>query len=171
MLFVLARNLFRSRPGRALIALRDNPIGAEVSGVNLAHYKVIAFGLSSAYAGIAGSLLMFRSDIASGSSYSLNRSIALITGLVLGGLATIVGPVIGGLIIVWLPRLIEDRIHGSDPRDKAWSTIVVRRVADRHHVRLSGRLGEPGAHDSVEVRGDPTSDPRAARSRAGGARN
>ena len=67
---------------------------------------------------------MFRSDIASGSSYALNRSIALITGLVLGGLATIVGPVIGGLIIVWLPRLIEDRIHGSDPRDKAWSTIA-----------------------------------------------
>ena len=58
VLFVLARNLFRSRPGRALIALRDNPIGAEVSGVNLARHKVIAFGLSSAYAGIAGSLLM-----------------------------------------------------------------------------------------------------------------
>ncbi|MEO5841447.1 MAG: branched-chain amino acid ABC transporter permease [Acidimicrobiales bacterium] len=124
VLFVVARNLFRSRPGRALIALRDNPIGAEVSGVNLAHYKVVAFGLSSAYAGIAGSLLMFRSDIASGSSYSLNRSIALITGLVLGGLATIVGPVIGGLIVVWLPKLIEDRIHGDDPREKSWSTIV-----------------------------------------------
>ncbi|MEO8696904.1 MAG: branched-chain amino acid ABC transporter permease [Acidimicrobiales bacterium] len=124
VLFVVARNLFRSRPGRALIALRDNPIGAEVSGVNLARYKVVAFGLSSAYAGIAGSLLMFRSDIASGSSYSLNRSIALITGLVLGGLATIVGPVIGGLIVVWLPKLIEDRIHGDDPREKSWSTII-----------------------------------------------
>jgi branched-chain amino acid transport system permease protein len=124
VLFVIARNLFRSRPGRALMALRDNPIGAEVSGVNLARYKVFAFGLSSAYAGIAGSLLMFNSNIASGSSYSLNRSIALITGLVLGGLATIVGPVIGGLIVVWLPKLIEDRIHGDDPREKAWSTIV-----------------------------------------------
>ena len=54
VLFVIARNLFRSRPGRALIALRDNPIGAEVSGVDLARYKVMAFGLSSAYAGIAG---------------------------------------------------------------------------------------------------------------------
>lgn len=124
VLFVIARNLFRSRPGRALIALRDNPIGAEVSGVDLARYKVMAFGLSSAYAGIAGSLLMFRSDIASGSSYSLNRSIALITGLVVGGLATIVGPVVGGLIVVWLPKLIEDRVHGDDPREKAWSTIV-----------------------------------------------
>jgi branched-chain amino acid transport system permease protein len=67
---------------------------------------------------------MFNSDIASGSSYSLNRSIALITGLVLGGLATIAGPVIGGLVVVWLPKLIEDRIHGDDPRDKSWSTIV-----------------------------------------------
>ncbi|HUP76868.1 MAG TPA: branched-chain amino acid ABC transporter permease [Acidimicrobiales bacterium] len=123
VLFVIARNLFRSRPGRALIALRDNPIGAEVSGIDLARYKVVAFGLSSAYAGIAGSLLMFRSDIAAGSSYSLNRSIALITGLVLGGLATIIGPVIGGLVVVWLPKLIEDRIHGDDPREKSWSTI------------------------------------------------
>ena len=124
VLFLLARNLFRSRPGRALIALRDNPVGAEVSGVNLALYKVMAFGLSAAYAGIAGSLLMFNTDIASGSSYSLNRSIALITGLVLGGLATIAGPVIGGIIVVWLPKLIEDRIHGNNPRDNAWSTIV-----------------------------------------------
>jgi branched-chain amino acid transport system permease protein len=124
VLFVLARNLFRSRPGRALVALRDNPVGAEVSGVNLAGYKVMSFGISAAYAGIAGSLLMFNSDIATGSSYSLNRSIALITGLVLGGLATIVGPVIGGVIVVWLPKLIDDRIHGNDPRDKSWSTIV-----------------------------------------------
>ena len=124
VLFILARNLVRSRPGRALIALRDNPIGAEVSGVNLARYKVTAFGVSAAYAGVAGSLLMFNADIASGSSYSLNRSIALITGLVLGGLATIVGPAIGGVIVVWLPKLIEDRIHGDDPRDKSWSTIV-----------------------------------------------
>ena len=124
VLFILARNLFRSRPGRALIALRDNPVGAEVSGVNLARYKVASFGLSAAYAGIAGSLLMFNTDIATGSSYSLNRSIALITGLVIGGLATIVGPVIGGLVVVWLPKIIEDRIHGDDPREKSWSTII-----------------------------------------------
>jgi branched-chain amino acid transport system permease protein len=123
-LFVIARNILRSRPGRALIALRDNPIGAEVSGVNLARYKVLAFGLSASYAGIAGSLLMFNTDIASGSSYSLNRSIALITGLVIGGVATVAGPAIGGLVVVWLPKLIEDRVSGEDPRDSAWSTIA-----------------------------------------------
>ena len=124
VLFALARNILRSRPGRALIAVRDNPISAEVSGVDLARYKVLAFGLSAAYAGIAGSLLMFNSDIASGSSYSLNRSIALITGLVIGGLATVAGPVLGGLIVVWLPKLVEDRISGDNPRDSAWSTIA-----------------------------------------------
>jgi branched-chain amino acid transport system permease protein len=124
VLFVLARNILRSRPGRALIALRDDPIGAEVSGVDLARYKVLAFGLSASYAGIAGSLLMFNSDIASGSSYSLNRSIALITGLVLGGVATVAGPAIGGVIVVWLPKIIDDRVSGDDPRDNAWSTIA-----------------------------------------------
>jgi branched-chain amino acid transport system permease protein len=83
----------------------------------------MAFGLSAAYAGVAGSLLMFNSDIASGRSFSLDRSIALITGLVLGGTATIVGPLIGGLVVVWLPKLIEDRVSGNDPREFAWSTI------------------------------------------------
>ena len=103
VLFVACSQHVSQPAGRALIALRDNPIGAEVSGVNLARYKVLAFGISAVYAGIAGSLFMFDSDIASGSSYSLNRSIELVTGVVIGGLATIVGPVIGGLLVVFLP--------------------------------------------------------------------
>jgi len=43
---------------------------------------------------------------------------------VIGGLATIAGPVIGGVIVVWLPKLIEDRLHSDNPRDNAWSTIA-----------------------------------------------
>jgi branched-chain amino acid transport system permease protein len=127
VLFVGARNIIRSRPGRALVALRDNPIGAEVSGIDLARHKVIAFGLSAAYAGLAGSLLMFLntgSGLAKGTSFSLDRSIELLSGLVIGGLATVAGPAIGAAVVVWLPVLISDHTDRTNPRNGAWATIV-----------------------------------------------
>ena len=103
LLYLLARNMIRSRSGRALVALRDNAIGAEVSGVEIARHKVLAFGLSAAYAGIAGSLYMFTVSNATGTAYSLNRSIELLTGVVIGGLASLPGSVLGGLLVIFLP--------------------------------------------------------------------
>jgi branched-chain amino acid transport system permease protein len=112
-LFLLARNMIRSRAGRALIALRDNPVGAEVSGVDLARYKVLAFGISAMYAGIAGSLFMFTQSVATASNFSLNRSIELVTGVVIGGLASLPGSVLGGLIVVFLPDWAGDFSNGT----------------------------------------------------------
>jgi branched-chain amino acid transport system permease protein len=101
--FLVARNIVRSRVGRALIALRDNPVGAEVSGVDTARAKVLVFGVSAAYAGIAGSLYMFTVTNATGNAYSLNRAIELLTGVVVGGLASLPGSMLGGLLVVFLP--------------------------------------------------------------------
>jgi branched-chain amino acid transport system permease protein len=112
-LFLLARNMVRSRAGRALIALRDNAIGAESSGVDLARYKVLAFGISAMYAGIAGSLFMFTQSIATASNFSLNRSIELVTGVVIGGLASLAGSVIGGLLVVFLPDWAGNFANGT----------------------------------------------------------
>ena len=58
ILFILARNFVKSRPGRALIAVRDNQTSAAVSGVNLPLYKALTFGVSAAFGGIAGTMLM-----------------------------------------------------------------------------------------------------------------
>ena len=102
-LFLLARNMIASRSGRALLALRDNAIGAEVSGVDLALHKVLAFGISAGYAGIAGSLYMFTVTNATGTAYSLNRSVELLTGVVIGGLASLPGSLLGGLLVIFLP--------------------------------------------------------------------
>lgn len=127
VLFVLARNIADSRPGRALVALRDNPVGAEVSGIDLARSKVTAFALSAAYAGLAGSLLMFLntgSGVAKGSAFGLNRSIELLTALIIGGVATLAGPLIGALVVVWLPHLISEHTDSTNPRNGAWATIV-----------------------------------------------
>jgi branched-chain amino acid transport system permease protein len=112
-LFLLARNMLRSRSGRALIALRDNPIGAEVSGIDLARYKVLAFGISAMYAGIAGSLFMFTQTVATATNFSLNRSIELVTGVVIGGLASLPGSVLGGLLVVFLPDWAGDFSNGT----------------------------------------------------------
>jgi branched-chain amino acid transport system permease protein len=103
LLYLVARNMLASRSGRALVAIRDNAIGAEVSGVDIARHKVLAFGISAAYAGIAGSLFMFTVTNATGSAYSLNRSIELLTGVVIGGLASLSGSLLGGLLVIFLP--------------------------------------------------------------------
>jgi branched-chain amino acid transport system permease protein len=111
--FVLARNLLRSRTGRALTALRDNAIGAEASGVDLARHKVLAFGISAAYAGVGGSLYMFTVSNATGSAYSLSRSIELVTGVVVGGLASLGGSLLGGLLVIFLPEWSKDWGDGA----------------------------------------------------------
>jgi branched-chain amino acid transport system permease protein len=113
VLFLLARNMVRSRAGRALIALRDNRIGAEVSGIDVARYKVLAFGISAMYAGIAGSLFMFTQTVATASNFSLSRSIELVTGVVIGGLASLAGSVLGGLLVVFLPDWAGDFSNGT----------------------------------------------------------
>ena len=113
VIYLLTRNLLASRGGRALVALRDNPIGAETSGINLARYKVLAFGVSAAYAGIAGSLIMFTVSNATGTGYSLNLSIDLLTGVVIGGLASMPGSLLGGLLVVFLPDFAKDWGDGT----------------------------------------------------------
>ena len=113
LLFLLARNMLASRTGRAFLALRDNAIGAEVSGVDLARHKVLAFGVSAAYAGIAGSLFMFTVTNATGTAYSLNRSVELLTGVVIGGLASLPGSVLGGLLVIFLPEWAKDWGDGT----------------------------------------------------------
>lgn len=111
--YLVARNMMASRNGRALLALRDNAIGAEASGVNLARNKVLAFGVSAAYAGVAGSLFMFTVSNATGTAYSLNRSVELLTGVVIGGLASLSGSLLGGLIVVFLPDKAQDWGDGA----------------------------------------------------------
>lgn len=101
--FLLASNLVRSRVGRALQALRDDPTGAVASGVSLAAWKTGAFSVSAAYAAIGGSLIALAGGGVSPDTLGFLLAVQLITGLVLGGAATVSGAVIGGLAVVYLP--------------------------------------------------------------------
>jgi len=105
VLFVLVKNLIKSRPGRAIISIRDNQIGAAVSGVNLSLYKVVTFGISAAVAGMGGSLLAINLASVGPSSFDFRYAILTLMGLVLGGVATLHGNWIGGILLVFLQDL------------------------------------------------------------------
>jgi len=103
VLFFLTSNLIRSRVGRGLIAMRDNETGAAVSGVYPAQYKVLAFATSALVTAIGGGCFALAVNNIGPDTFGLQRSIEFIAGLVIGGVATIIGPAIGGMLVDWLP--------------------------------------------------------------------
>lgn len=104
LVMIIVHNVTRGRYGLALLAARDNEIAAAASGINLAAIKTGSFGLSGALTGIGGSLFaMYLGSLLADSSFTLLSAITLLIGLVIGGEATRFGPIIGGLVVVYLP--------------------------------------------------------------------
>ena len=114
VMFLLAWNLLRGRVGRALIAVRDHPIAATAMGINLPMFKSMTFGVSAAFTGVAGALSAIAVAFVSPDSYTVQLSIFLLVGLVVGGLASIPGAIFGGLFIQFVPN-IADEISKSAP--------------------------------------------------------
>ena len=106
-MFVLARNIIKSRAGRALVAQRDNPTAAAISGVSVPVNKVLVFGLSAGFCGVAGWMLIVNLPFASDVSFGVGLSITLIIGLVMGGGATIAGAVPGAVMVVVVNYMLE----------------------------------------------------------------
>ncbi|GAA3228129.1 branched-chain amino acid ABC transporter permease [Actinocorallia longicatena] len=105
---VLARNLVRSRIGRAFTAVRDRDIAASVIGVDVARTKLLAFAISSFYAGVAGSLLYTVTGFMDPGSFTLGMSIQYIAMILIGGAGTISGSILGALALTLLPRLTRE---------------------------------------------------------------
>jgi branched-chain amino acid transport system permease protein len=101
--FWLVGNLVKSRPGRAIRAIRDNETSAAVSGINLAWNKTMAFGVASALGGVAGMVYVAELGIASPNDFTQLLAINFIVGLVVGGVGTLPGAVVGGLVIALVP--------------------------------------------------------------------
>ena len=100
--FWLLGNLVKSRPGRAIRAIRDNETSAAVSGIQLARYKTISFGISSAIGGVGGIVYVAALGFASPGDFTQLLAILFIVGLVVGGVGTLPGAVIGGLAITFI---------------------------------------------------------------------
>lgn len=105
---LVARNIARSRVGRAFAAIRDRDVAAGVMGVNLTRYKVIAFTISSFYAGIAGALMFSGSGHFTPESFNLLLSVQFIAIVLIGGVATISGTIMGAMLIAILPRIASE---------------------------------------------------------------
>jgi len=102
-----AKNLFRSRVGRALAGVRDRDIAAEMMGIPLTRYKTIAFVLSSFYAGIAGALLWAVVGRLTAEAFGFLLSIKYIAMILIGGVATVTGSIMGAFFITFLPKVVE----------------------------------------------------------------
>ena len=112
--YVVARNLLRSRPGRALQTLRDSEVAASVMGVNVQRYKARVFFVSSMYAGLAGVLYALSIGSIAPESFGLLLSVNFLAMVVLGGLGSVGGAVLGALFITALPLVLQ-RYAGAIP--------------------------------------------------------
>ncbi|MFH1091160.1 MAG: branched-chain amino acid ABC transporter permease [Pseudomonadota bacterium] len=108
ILFTLfTKNLTRTRPGRAFVAIRDRYLAAEVIGVNLFKYRIMSFGVSSFYVGVAGGLLAYYSQIVSDEQFTIWLSIQYLGMCIIGGLGHVLGAVFGAVFMVVLPELLR----------------------------------------------------------------
>lgn len=107
LLFWTAANILTGRTGRALLAIRDHPTAAAAMGVNISLVKSTTFGISAAYAGVAGSLFALAVGFVAPDSFPGFLSITLLVGIVVGGLSTLSGPLLGALFVLLVPNLAE----------------------------------------------------------------
>jgi branched-chain amino acid transport system permease protein len=114
LMFLVGWNLLRGRVGRALIAIRDQPIAAATMGIDTAMYKSLAFGVSAMFTGVAGALGAIAIAFVAPDSFTIFLSISLVVGMVVGGLASITGALWGAIFIQFVPNL-ADQISKAAP--------------------------------------------------------
>jgi len=100
-------NLMRSRIGRAFIAIRDHDVAAELIGINIFRYKLIAFAVSSFYAGVTGVLYTYYLGIANYEQFQIGTSIDYLAMIIIGGLGSVLGSIFGAIFVTLLPILIR----------------------------------------------------------------
>lgn len=132
-----AANIFRTRIGRAFIAIRDRDISAEVLGIPLLRYKLISFGLSSFYAGVAGGLWAYFFRVVTPESFPLVMSIFFLAAIIVGGLGSILGGILGAgfmtlvpealkIVVGWLSPILPDAVALLSPvRTIVFGALIV----------------------------------------------
>jgi len=110
--YIGARNLLRHRTGRAMLGVRDNATAARAMGVNTTLYKALAFGISAMYTGVAGALGGLVVQYVAPDSFTFALSIALLVGVVVGGVGWLPGAIVGGLFVMFIPNFAEELSQG-----------------------------------------------------------
>jgi branched-chain amino acid transport system permease protein len=107
IMYVMATNLMRSRDGRALVAVRDHYLSAEMMGINLTKYRTLSFGISSFYAGIGGALYAHYLLFVSVEAFNILFSIQFLGMIIIGGLGSVSGSLMGTAFMVLLPEAVQ----------------------------------------------------------------
>ena len=105
--YLLVTNLMRSRDGRALVAIRDHYLSAEIMGINLTKYRTLSFGLAAFFAGIAGALYAHYQLVVSNEGFGIERSILFLAMVIIGGTGSIMGTLMGTAFVVLVPEAME----------------------------------------------------------------
>jgi branched-chain amino acid transport system permease protein len=104
---VFLKNLLRTRTGRAMVAVRDRYLSAEIMGVNLFKYRLLAFGISSFYVGVAGGLFAHYNLVVSDEHFTMWLSIQYLAMVIIGGLGHVLGGIFGTIFMVLLPEVLR----------------------------------------------------------------
>ena len=127
---VFAANLFRTRIGRAFIAVRERDYSAEVLGINLLRTKLLSFALASFYAGIAGALMAYFFRVVNPEQYSFGASIFQLTAVIVGGLGSVLGSILGSLFMVLMPEVLKTVVGIVAGGDAASSAVVLASIRE-----------------------------------------
>jgi len=106
IMILFATNLVRTRTGRAFMAVRDHYISAEIMGINLFKYRLLSFGVSSFYAGVAGALFGHSLKYVTAEQFHIGVSIVYLAMIIIGGLGSIIGSIFGAVFMILLPKLL-----------------------------------------------------------------
>ena len=114
--YLLVTNLIRSRDGRALVAVRDHYLSAEIMGINLTKYRTLSFGLAAFFAGVGGALYAHYTTHVEHTAFGVLMATFAIAYPILGGLSSVFGTLIAvlliqGLLIQWLPIMIGGELR------------------------------------------------------------
>ena len=115
---IVAKNIARTKIGRSFVAIRDRDTAAEAMGISLAKYKIMAFAVCAFYAGVAGSLMAYYQKWIVPGNFDISLSVAYIAMIVLGGVGTILGSILGAILITGIPHgivYLTDAFRGSYP--------------------------------------------------------
>ena len=108
LMLLLAANLTRGSLGRALVAIRDGERAARTSGVHVSRTKALLFAIGGAYAGVGGALFAYGQGFVAPESFTLLLSFTFLGAVVVGGLGTVIGSVLGSLFVVFVPQYAGD---------------------------------------------------------------
>jgi branched-chain amino acid transport system permease protein len=112
IMYVAASNMLRSRDGRAFVAVRDHYLSAEMMGINLTKYRILSFGVSSFYAGVGGALMAHYLGFVSVEGFDILLSIQFLGMIIIGGLGSVMGTLMGTAFLVLLPEVMEHFFAG-----------------------------------------------------------